>query len=237
MKSPKGKLAMSIEEERLLLDREKHEFERSRASYERDLRERNFKEQRKARIWSQVATFLPIVAIILGFYVNLSLESRKQSSANNALAKNVKREFIDRQLSELYYPIKLRLEKDTAVWTLSKTLAGRAQLATTADFSSYIEYQILLPNHEEIVRIIDTKFSLLKNGDENFDPKVLQSSIAHYERHVAAYRALRTLKIQANPIDVCSGCDFPSDFRQLIADRIASLEEQRAALLRQLQSN
>jgi hypothetical protein len=228
---------MTTEEERFLLDRERFEFDRLSASHERELRERDFKEQRRARIWSQIATFLPIVAIILGFYVNLSLESRKQFNADNALAKNIKREFIDRQLSELYYPIQLRLEKDTAVWTLSKNLAGRAQLATTADFSSFIEYQILLPNHEEIVKILDTKFSLLKNGDENFDPKGLQSSIAHYERHVAAYRALRTLKVQANPIDVCSDCDFPSDFRKLISERISALEEQRSDLLRQLLGN
>ena len=228
---------MTIDEERLEIERERLSFERSDTEHERCLRERDFKEQRKSRIWSQIATFVPIIGIIIGFYVNLRLDASKQANADHSLATKVKRDFIDRQLAELYYPIRLRLEKDTATWTLSRNLSGRAATVANPDFDAFIEYQILLPNHEEVVKIIDNKFALLKNGDEIFDQKKLLSSIGHYQRHVAAFRALRSLKILVNPIDVCKDCDFPTDFPKLVASRIEQLELQRATLLSQLSSH
>lgn len=229
---------MTCEEQRLALDREKFEFERGDARHERELRERDFREQRKARMWSQVATFVPIIAIILGFWVNLSLEAHKQANANVALARKMKREFVDRQLAEFYYPIKLRLEKDSAVWTLSGGLAGRVEAGERIEFSAFIEHQILIPNHDEIVRIMDTKFALLKNSDEAFTPeerKAMMAAITHYERHVATYKALRATKIPLNPIGVCrDDCSFPLEFPKFIDARIDALERQRSELMQQL---
>jgi hypothetical protein len=210
----------------MTLDEQKVDIERQKLRLE----ERKFHLEQRARLWAPLLTMIPILAIIVGYYFNTRLESQKNAQAHHADMLKLKRQFIDRQLGELYYPIQLRLEKDTAVWILSDHLTKGNPGANTA-FSRTIENAVLLPNHEEALGIIAANFSLLKNSDEHFDPTPLMNSINHYQRHVAAYRTLRKLELyDKNPVDVCPTCAWPTELKALITRRIADLEKQRAAL-------
>lgn len=222
---------MSIEEDRFALERMRHDFDQIKFSKSEEREERRFKADQASRRWSQMATFIPILAIIFGLFGNIYLESVKQSNVNAATQLKLKRDFIDRQLSEFYYPIKLRLEKDTAVWQLSDQLSEKNRKKTGDEFSKYIESSVLIPNHEEMVSIISKNFGLIKNADEKYDPKPLIESINNYQRHFASFKTLRTLGIyDLNPIDVCKGCEWPHSFPKLISERIAELEKQREEL-------
>jgi hypothetical protein len=224
---------VTAEEEKLDIERKTLQLEELKFRHSADYDEKRFKSERSAKIWSQISTFVPILAIIIGFYSSIGLESLKQSNLSRAESVKIKKQFIDRQLAEFYYPIKLRLEKDTAVWTLSGQLSKQNRESTSPAFSKYIENSVLIPNHEEVLAIIDNHFDLIKNNDEDFNPEALIGVINQYERHVAAYKTLRKLGIYSlNPIQVCQECDFPRPFNKLISDRITELERQRATIVR-----
>lgn len=222
---------MSNEDERLLLERKRLEFDQFKFAKSDEHEERRYRADIASKRWSQIATFIPILAIIIGLYANIQLESVKHINTLKAVQLEQKREFINRQLSDFYYPIEMRLEKDTAVWQLSDQLAGKNKLIKGDSFSKFIENSVLIPNHEEIVSILAKNFALMKNPDESYDTTPLLRAINHYQRHFSAYKTLRALGIYTmNPIEVCTECDYPQAFPKLIRERIKSLEAQRQLL-------
>lgn len=215
----------------MTIEQEKFDFEKFKFSKSEEREEARFKADLVSKRWSLFATFIPVIAIVVGLFGNVYLESVKQLNANKSTQQKIKREFVDRQLSDFYYPIQMRLEKDTAVWELAGQLSEKNRRTTGDEFSKYIENSVLIPNHDEIVSIISKNFGLIKNADEKYDPKPLIDVINQYQRHFAAYKTLRTLGLYTlNPIDVCKGCEWPQQFRKIIAMRIAELEQQREAL-------
>jgi hypothetical protein len=213
------------------LDRQRLQLEEARFRHTVQIDEKRFSWDRSGKIWSQLLALVPIVAIVIGYYFNSQLESDRSVRTQNVAALTLQRQFIDRQLADLYYPIKLRFEKDTAVWTLARQLSPTA-INTDPAFSKTVETGILLPNHEEILAIISANFSLLKNSEEKYDTTKLMTNINQYQRHVAAYRTLRKLDIYSqNAIQVCTTCGFPLEFPGLIDARIVDLEKQRTALI------
>ena len=222
---------MTLEDDKFALEKSRYEFEQVKFSKSEAREEKRFNADQSSRRWSQIATFIPIVAIILGLFGNIYLEAAKQTKVNASIQLKLKSDFIDKQLSNFYYPIKLRLEKDTAVWQLSDRLSKNNRKTVGDNFSQYIEKSVLIPNQEEIVDIISKNFEQIKNAEEKYDPKPLIESINHFQRHFASYKTLRMLNIwDLNPADVCQGCEWPSSFPNLISERIASLEKQREAL-------
>lgn len=213
-----------IESRKIALEIEKFEYQKKQD-------ELRAKTDIRSKRWAQLSVLIPIVAIIISFLTNSVLERNKIASASRQEQLRSDREFINKQLSDFYYPIFLRLEKDSATWTLASQLSKDVRARTTPQFSDYIESDILIPNHEETIKIIDDGLSLIKNGRERYDPSALISAVKKYQRHVAAYRALRAINdFSSNPIELCSDCKFPAEFPKLISERIKDLEAQRAAL-------
>ena len=65
---------------------------------------------------------------------------------------NAELEFIERQISEFYWPIYLRLEKDNVMWKRIKSLSAEKNVLPEAA-SEAIEKDFILKNHQEIVEI------------------------------------------------------------------------------------
>lgn len=222
---------MTPEELKLDIDKRRLILEESKFEYSKAQDERHEKTERLGKVWMQLSTVIPIVAIIVGFYMNVRLENVKRENVAYAESRATQRAFVDKQLSDFYYPIHLRLQKDTAVWTLAKQLHKDGVDYDAEKFSKFIESNILVPNHKEIIAIIDKNFMLLKNPYEKLDVGPLVKVIGSYERHVSAYVALRGLDtFTANPIQICEDCNFPNEFPLLITARIAELEKQRSLL-------
>lgn len=110
------------------------------------------------------------------------LAGRKEELRRLALGKRVER--LERQLAEFYWPVYLRLQKDNAVWErILDRDNGDDELRQAV--GREIEKSIVLPNHLEVVDIIESKAHLAE-PDERLT-KLLQD----YLRHIAVYQSMR----------------------------------------------
>ena len=178
-----------------------------------------------------------LLIIIVGFWINKRLERFKgEQSRINELAKQkqalenelrrqgytLRLQFIERQLSEFYWPIYLRLQKDNAVWKRVHHLSRRKDLLPE-ELGTEIERNFILPNHEEIVKIIESGIHLAK------DEKPLFEMLMQYIKHVALYKAIRSAnRYDLNPIDV--GNHFHLTYSQPLK-RTLALQKQYDELL------
>jgi hypothetical protein len=127
-----------------------------------------------------------LLILFLGYMLNRAIEKYKASQAliseisKQRFAATLQR--IERQLSEFYWPMYLRLQKDNTVWRrlLDK---GKEEDNPLRHIGSRIESDFILPNHNELVKIIETKIHLAEPDD------TLQAALLSYIDHVAVYNA------------------------------------------------
>ena len=219
---------MTSDGEKNVIEREKLGFEREKFDLQRALDERKFRSEVSAKKWSQIATFVPILVVILGFYFSQTLESAKKTQEAAIAQRAARIQFVERQLSDFYYPVKMRLERDNAIWEVSaQNKSSTANLKIADD----IEARLILPNHQEIMELIKGKFHLLTNDAEQVDIAPLILSMNRYQRHVTIYKALRESNDSRFPLSICEDCGYPKEFENEVYKRIQSLERQRSELL------
>jgi hypothetical protein len=127
-----------------------------------------------------------LLIIFAGYMVNRAIEKYKAAQAlrsefsKQRFAATLQR--LERQLSEFYWPVYLRLQKDNTVWRrlLDKTKEEDNPLRR---IGSRIEKDFILPNHAELVKIIETKIHLAEPD------AALQAALLAYIDHVAVYNA------------------------------------------------
>jgi hypothetical protein len=91
--------------------------------------------------------------------------------------------FKEKQLSTFYYPILIRLEKDNVTWQL--ILQKRKEKdSLDAKIGENIEKEVILPNHDEILKILESNIHFCQNDE-------LMGMFKHYIRHVLVYKAIR----------------------------------------------
>ena len=171
---------------------------------------------------------LAVIVTIVGFWINKSLEKIKFENAkyleldkqNNLLknriaesAREKRLELVGKQLSEFYYPVYFRLQKDNAIWRLSPQLNQNKQ-ALPNEANDIIEKEYILKNHREIVAVIENKAHLVEIDGE------LQEQINLYLRHIAVYDTIRKVDVfeKFNPIDF--EAPFPKKFYLIVEDKI-----------------
>ncbi|BAY66192.1 hypothetical protein NIES22_63050 [Calothrix brevissima NIES-22] len=134
---------------------------------------------------------------------------------------NAEIEFIERQISEFYWPIYLRLEKDNVMWKRIKSLSSDANVLPEAA-SLAIEKDFILKNHQEIVEIIESKIHLAENA---MNGKDLINELLKYIKHVAVYKTIRSVKElqKFNPVDMQE--PFPDKLFPLIENNFRELQQ------------
>ena len=181
---------------------------------------------------------LALLIIIVGFWINKRLEkfkseqsriselAKQKQSLENELKRQrdtIKLQFIERQLSQFYWPIYLRLQKDNAAWKRVHHLSDGSDVLPK-ELGTDIEKNFILPNHDEIVKLIESGIHLAKDDEELF--KVL----IKYIKHVAVYKSLRSAnRYDINPIDV--GEPFPKNLFASIEKKTMGLQKQYDELL------
>jgi hypothetical protein len=148
----------------------------------------NFREQLVITIIDKAA--IGALLLIAAFGLNRLIERFKAAMAREndreRLRTQKQIEYIERQLSEFYYPIYVRLHVDGATWRrILDRQHGNDDLRSRV--GAQIEKDVLLPNHEAIVAIIQSKIHLAESDQEAFD------AMLAYVRHVAVYRAMRAV--------------------------------------------
>ena len=129
-----------------------------------------------------------ILLILVGYFINKFLEKFKANQAlRNEFIKQrslARQQLIEKQLSEFYWPVYIRLQKDNIIW---RRILDREN--EDDDFKrkvgTEIENGVILPNHEEIVEIIESKIHLTRTDNDLID------ALLKYIKHVAVYKANR----------------------------------------------
>ncbi len=152
------------------------------------------------KLWLSIIdkALIGVILLCVGYYVNRTLEAFKSKRAiENELIKMKHTklvDYMDRQLSQFYWPLYIRLHIDQAVW--ERILDKRKDDELLSKVADKIESDFIIKNHEEIVKIIESNIHLMESDGELF------SLLKAYLRHVAVYKAMRS-----------SGCNdkFPFD--------------------------
>lgn len=125
------------------------------------------------------------VIVLIGWGLNRILEKlRSELALKNELVKlrDAKRlDFLDKQLSQFYYPLYIRLHIDGAVSRrILDNRNGDDDLRSRV--GAAIERNIILPNHDEIVKTIQANIHLAESDGLAFD------QMLRYVRHVSVYK-------------------------------------------------
>jgi hypothetical protein len=172
---------------------------------------------------------LAIAALILfaGFWLNRLLErfkaERARENERERLRTQKQLDYLERQLSEFYYPIYVRLHIDTATW---KRILDRehGDQDLRARVGAQIEQNVLMPNHDAIVNIIQSKIHLAEDDGDAFN------IMLKYVRHVAVYKAMRAAGcVDRDPVTLDE--PWPVDFLPIIERTAGRLQEEYDALL------
>lgn len=127
---------------------------------------------------------------------------------------NAELELIERQISEFYWPIYLRLEKDNVMWTKISYLNREGQVVLPPSASQMLEQEFILKNHQEIVEIIESKVHLANISENNEE---LMNELLKYIKHVAVYKTIRS-------IDEFKGVN-PDDLNERFPEKLFPLIE------------
>lgn len=174
---------------------------------------------------------LSLIIIVVGYWLNKYLEISKQTNALKNKIKETNRDktlfTIEKQLSNFYYPIYFRLQKDNVLWRLSPQLWGKDE-SLPPDTNNIIEIDFVLKNHLEIVDIIEKNIHFIEVDED------LQVTINSYIKHVTVYDIIRkTESIKyLNPIDFKA--PYPKKFEQIIKDRMSGLTKRNNELLKEM---
>ena len=170
-----------------------------------------------------------LLVLFSGYMLNRGIEKYKAAQAlKSEISKqrfSASLQRIERQLSEFYWPMYLRLQKDNTVWRrlLDK---GKEEDNPLRRIGSRIEIDFILPNHNELVKIIETKIHLAEPN------AALQAALLSYIDHVAVYKAA----IAAGFTDLHGSqrellTPWPRELFPLIEDHTLKLQREYVILL------
>ena len=126
------------------------------------------------------------------------------------------RTMLEEKLKNFYWPILTRLEENNAIWKLILTKReNRNELERK--IGVYVEENIVLKNHREIMSIIINYRYLAK-----FDAE-LSTKMHEYFRHVAIYEGI--LQSKENTFPWLMGAPYPTQFDDIIKDRTEKLQK------------
>jgi hypothetical protein len=135
-------------------------------------------------------------------------------------------EELESRLSKFYWPLYVRLQRDNVVW--NKILHRFDQEKENDDkrkIAFEIESSIIIPNHKEIVNIIENGIYLA-----NLDAE-LEEQIMIYLRHVDVYTSARAVGI-LDKDPVYFGEPWPSGLFDIVKDRLNRYQSEYDSLLR-----
>lgn len=126
-------------------------------------------------------------------------------------------QLYERQLSEFYWPIYIRLHNNNSVWMriLSK---GELYDKLENSIALTIENDVIIKNHKEIEEIIKSSIQIA------LPDKKLIDAIKDYLKHVEIYKALKVANVNdVFPADFKAS--YPEQFIRLIADKTFYLQD------------
>jgi hypothetical protein len=122
----------------------------------------------------------------------------------------------ERQLSEFYWPIYIRLHNNNAVWLRLMEKDNTNNIGNR--IAEKIEIDVLLKNHIEIENIIKSNIHIA------LPDKTLINSIKDYLKHVEIYKAIRAVDIKDKYPGQFNAA-YPKHFEILIESKTILIQE------------
>ncbi len=156
-----------------------------------------------------VTLFIPALIGVIGYLLKSSYEVIVQR-------RKRKRDLIENKLKNFYWPILTRLEENEAIWSL--ILKKRNDMnSLEKNIGVYVEENIILKNHREIMDVIMHNRYLAK-----FDAD-LSNVMKDYFMHVAIYQGIVYSK--QNTFPGFLGAPYPNKFDEIIKQRTEDLQK------------
>lgn len=170
-------------------------------------------------------TLLSLLSVVSGVALKIAFDAYidKKKSIELEIWK-IRVAELENRLTRFYWPIYLRLQRDNVIWHKilereNPSNEDRRKLAFE------IERGILIPNHEEIVKIIESNIHL---ADADTDFKVL---IFAYLRHIDVYSSIRAVGIiDKDPIHFDE--PYPKEFFNALEGRLLTYQDEYKKILR-----
>ena len=131
---------------------------------------------------------------------------------------------LEKRLSQFYWPIYLRLQRDNVVWSKILDRDGQSD-DEHRQLGRQIEKGVLLPNHSEIVKIIESNIHLAAL-DKDFEAQLLA-----YLRHIDVYLSIRTVGIMDKD-PIYFGEPYPPGFFEAVEKRLSKFQREYEEVLR-----
>ena len=130
---------------------------------------------------------------------------------------------LQQRLSDFYWPLYLRLQRDNVVWR--RILERGDDDDTKRRIAREVEEGVILPNHREAVSIIERGIHVAAI-DPEFEGEMLK-----YLRHVAVYTSARAAGLDVDPLALNE--PWPRDFFPMVESRLARYQGELRELLRE----
>ena len=157
-------------------------------------------------------------------HLRTKLERVMQGSLGtaNTVDRTSRYEEVKLLLEQFFQPISNRLKKDTAIWRgIKRAQDSRESLEFKVAFE--LEVKQIIPNHKEIVSIIEKWRHLVD------DDKELSEVLDQYLRHVSAFVAIRDAGDDWKFPELL-GYPWPERFIPLIESRLEDLKKEQKKL-------
>ncbi|MFI0843839.1 hypothetical protein [Mesorhizobium sp. IMUNJ 23232] len=139
-------------------------------------------------------------------------------------AWKIRADYLERRLSQFYWPIYIRLQRDNVVWERILERTNRKE-GDKSTLGYEIDKNVLLPNNLEIAKIIQANIHLA-DMDEDLEKKLME-----FLRHVDVYMSLRSAGIvDKDPYDF--GEPFPWWLFDAIKTRLVKYQAEYDELIR-----
>jgi hypothetical protein len=169
--------------------------------------------------------FIALVALASGCAAKAILDASVDKKKSMELdAWKLRVETLEKRLSEFYWPLYLRLQRDNVVW--ERILEREHPDSKNRKLARTIEESVILPNHREAIAIIERGIHLAA-----LDPE-FEAELLKYVRHVAVYTSARAAGIwDLDPIAFDE--PWPHDFFPLVQQRLSRYQSEMLTLLRE----
>ena len=163
---------------------------------------------------------IAVLLLIAASWFNNRLKSFESQLTEQRLVSEERRAFVGRQLSEFYWPLYLRLQKDTVIWKAYPDAKDRAM-------GSILELKVLLPNRLEISKLIEEKV-YLAHPDE-----ALMNVLLKLLRHIAISEALHAQGSLITPYEMNKEYGWPDDEAlTIVKNKTTELQKEYDSLIR-----
>jgi hypothetical protein len=155
-----------------------------------------------------------VLILISGFLINVAFENVKSYLERERNDRSSLLTYHTQRLNTFLYPLLYDIERDDAVYV--EMYQKDKAIPTKSDLGRLIEMDVILPNHDKILSLLENNSAYIGNSTQ------LRDTIKQYQRHIAVLKALRKQGDFSDAYVKSKEAGFPPDFSKVVQGEIDS---------------